>query len=101
MNFPRFIYDMKILCALPVGCLLFSTCVLIADDENGAFDDFQRFVRASDPMVAREVSKRDHPDPLSRQEAEEFEKGVTHAAVTVMDRAAELEKRFPQSTRVP
>jgi peroxiredoxin len=92
---------MRTLVALLVSCLLLSTCVLIADDESSALDDFQRFVRASDPMVAREVSKRDHPGPLSKQEAEEFEKGVTHAAVAVLDRARELEKRFPQSTRLP
>src|SRR5439155_16428185 len=91
---------MKILVALSVGCLLLSTQVLVAEDEGSAFDDFQRFVRASDPKVALELSKRDHPNPLSRQEAEEFEKGVTHAAVAVLDRAKELAKRFPQSTRL-
>jgi peroxiredoxin len=91
---------MKRILALAVASLLLPASALIAQEEAPAFDDFQRLAQAANPGKVQEVLKRDHPGSSPQQEREQFEKVATDRALAVMDRAAELEKRYPQSTRL-
>jgi hypothetical protein len=55
-----------------MGLLLCSTRVLLGGEELGAFESFQRSVRAADPKVAQEDFKREHAEPPSKKEADEL-----------------------------
>ena len=92
--------DMKRGVALAVSFLLLSASGLIAEDENSAFDDFQRLVQAAAPSTVQEALKRDHPGSSPQQQREQFEKKTTESALAIMERATELEKRYPQNTRL-
>jgi hypothetical protein len=83
-----------------LGLLLFRPLVILADDENSSFVDFNRAVHAADPKLAEESFKKDHPNPPSKQEAEQVVTSIVNTALSVMDQAAEFEKRFPQSDRL-
>jgi peroxiredoxin len=92
--------DMKRVLALSVSFLLLCASALIAEDEGSAFDDFQRLVQAAEPRMVQEALKRDHSGSSPQQQREQFEKKATESALAVMERATELEKHYPQDTRL-
>jgi peroxiredoxin len=98
--FTYFRYRTVIFAACSLGFVNLATSTLLADNENSAFADFQGYVRAADPRVVEDEFKRNHSNPPSKQEADQIVEEITSAAIAVMDKAAEFEKRFPQSKQI-
>jgi len=91
---------MKKILAVLVSSLLVSASVLMGSDESSVLDDFQRLVRASDPRAIQKALNDDHSGSSAEQQREQFEKKVTDSALAIKDRAAEFEKRYPQSQQL-
>ena len=86
--------------ALLLTCLVVSSSVLLANDERSDFEEFQRLVRVSDFRAIQEASKGEHSELSAEQQREEFQKKVTESALSVMVRAAQFEKSYPQSQQL-
>src|SRR5687768_14526326 len=90
----------KSLSLLSLG-FLFSWSALFAASEDSLFADFQKSVVKADPKRAQEAAMRNHRNPRTEQEVEQFAVALASAAVNAMDRGADLEKQFPESKHLP
>jgi peroxiredoxin len=80
--------------------LFFFTTVTFAGDEDSIIADFQKSLRAADPKLAQETYMREHTNQPTEKEMEKLVDGLCLAAVNAMDRAAELERQYPQSKQL-
>jgi thiol-disulfide isomerase/thioredoxin len=85
---------MKRILGLSLSCLLFSACALRGSDETADFEEFQQLVRTSAPRVISQALNDGHSGAEQRGQ---FERKVADRALTVMERAAEFDKKYPQS----
>lgn len=91
---------MKKILVVLASSLLVSASVLMGSNESSVFDDFQRLVRASDPRAIQKTLNDDHSSSSAEQQREQFEKKVADSALAVMNRAADFQRRYPQSQQL-
>jgi thiol-disulfide isomerase/thioredoxin len=92
--------NMKKIVAVLVGFLLVSASLLMGSDESSALNDFQRLLQSFDPNAFLKAVNEDHSGSSDEQKREQFERRVTDSALAVMDKAADFERRFPQSQQL-